>query len=272
MRRHPKPCIPSVVLPIFQRLKVLRLLMNTRPAPPPPRLVHKRPMRRIHQPDNPMIHIAWQLRHQVRAPKLRRKLRHLRHRRQRLPHAPCPRRRHIHPRKTVPLLARKRTRIRSSSGPASHGSSAKESPCTAPRKAQTAIRDTCKSPSRHRTTQPTAESPDADTGPASQTACLPSSFPAAAEPQAASPSPSCPPAAPPRATPDTNPQRSAPSAALQHPQLAPAHSTQTPSLKQHASHHSLAIQASTRRPFYWPAGGPCTSLRLAAPAGRDEIS
>jgi hypothetical protein len=110
MRRHPKPGIPSLIFVVVQWLKVLRLLMNTRPAPPPPRLVHKRPMRRIHQPDDPMIDIARQLRHQMRTPKLRRKLRHLRHRRQRLTHPPRTRRRYIYPRKPIPLLTRKRAR------------------------------------------------------------------------------------------------------------------------------------------------------------------
>ncbi len=103
MRRHPKP--------LRNRFKMLRLLMNTSLAPPPPSLMHKRPMRRIHQPDNPMIDIARQLRRQVRTAKLRRKLRHLRHRRQHLTHSPRPSSRQIHPRKTIPLLTRKRTRI-----------------------------------------------------------------------------------------------------------------------------------------------------------------
>jgi hypothetical protein len=110
MRRHPKPRIPPPVFAVFQRLKVLRLLMNTRPAPPPPRLVHKRPMRRIHQPDNPVIHIAGQLRRQMRRAKPRRKLRHLRHCRQLTHHPPRPRLRKIDPRIPIPLLARKRPR------------------------------------------------------------------------------------------------------------------------------------------------------------------
>jgi len=111
MRGHPKPGISPTIFVIVQRLKVLRLLMNARLTPPPQGLVHKRPMRRIHQPDNPMINIAWQLRHQVRTAKLSRKLWHLRHRRQRFTHSPRPRSRQIHPRKPIPLLARKSTRI-----------------------------------------------------------------------------------------------------------------------------------------------------------------
>ena len=110
MRRHPKPCIPPVIFAVLQWLKVLRLLMNTRRRPPPPRLVHKWPMRWIHQPDNSVIYIARQLRHQMRTPKLSRELRHLRHWRQRLTHPPRPRSRNIHPSKPIPLFTRKRTR------------------------------------------------------------------------------------------------------------------------------------------------------------------
>src|SRR5213076_2964707 len=78
---------------------------------------------------------------------------------------------------------------------------------------QTATRGTCTSPSRHRTTPPTTQSPDADKDPASQTASRHSSSPPAAAPPAAAPSPSCPHASPPCVSSDTNPQRSAPSAA-----------------------------------------------------------
>jgi len=131
---------------------------------------------------------------------------------------------------------------KSSSGPASHGSSAKESPCTAHCKAQTATRDTCTSPSRHRTTQPTAESPDADTDHASQTTSCPSSSPAAEEPQAASPSPSCPHAVNSFAAPGTNPRRSAPSAAPRPPQLAPTHSIgRRPFHPPHATHSAINV-------------------------------
>jgi len=147
------------------------------------------------------------------------------------------------PTQTHPAPRKEKHSHKSSSGRASHGSSAKESPCTVRCKAQTSTRDTCTSPSPHRTTQPKAGSLDADKDLASQTASYPSSSPTTAEPPAAAPSPSCPLATPQHAAPGTNPQRSAPSAA---PQPAPDHSTQTPSLKQHAYHHSLATQASTR--------------------------
>jgi hypothetical protein len=113
MRRHPKPCVSPIIFIVVQRLEVLRLLVNTRPAPPPPGLVHKRPMRRIHQPDNPVVHIARQIRLQVRTPKPRRKLRHRRHRRQRLQHLHSPRSRlrQINPGKPIALFTGKRPRI-----------------------------------------------------------------------------------------------------------------------------------------------------------------
>jgi hypothetical protein len=104
VRRHPKP--------LRNRLKVLQLLMDARLRPPPPSLMHKRPMRRVHQPDNPVVHIARQLRHQVRALVLRGKLRQLGNLRQPLAaHPPRTRLRHIHPAVPIPLHARKRRRI-----------------------------------------------------------------------------------------------------------------------------------------------------------------
>ena len=110
MRRHSKSRVPPLVLAVLDRLKLLRLLMDARLTPPPPSLMHKRPMRRIHQPDNPMINIAWQLRRQMRRPKPPRKLRYLRHLRQ-LPYRPAsPRLRQIYPRIPIPLLTRKRPR------------------------------------------------------------------------------------------------------------------------------------------------------------------
>jgi hypothetical protein len=110
MRRHPKSRVSPIILAVFQWLEVFLFLMNTRPAPPPPSLVHKRPMRGVHQPDNPMVHIARQLRRQMRRPKPRRKLRHLRHSRQLTHNPPRPRLGQIHPRIPIPLLARKSPR------------------------------------------------------------------------------------------------------------------------------------------------------------------
>jgi hypothetical protein len=72
--------------------------------------MHKRPMRRVHQTDNPMIHIARQLRRQMRRPKPRRKLRHLRHSGQLPPNPPAAGLRKINPRIPIPLLTRKRPR------------------------------------------------------------------------------------------------------------------------------------------------------------------
>jgi hypothetical protein len=110
MRRHPKSRISPIVFAVVQRLKVLLLLMNARPAPPPPRLMHKRPMCRVHQPDNPVIHIARQLRRQMCRAKPRRKLRHLRHNGQLAHHPAGPRLWQVNPRIPVALLTRKRTR------------------------------------------------------------------------------------------------------------------------------------------------------------------
>ena len=172
-------------------------------------------MRRIHQPDNPVVHIARQLRRQMRRPKPRPKTsappappatpHH---------HPPHSRLRHINPRIPIPLLARITPSHKSSSAPASHGSSAKESPRTAPNKAQTATRDTCTvtvSPSNH-----PADSGIPRCGQRSRIAnTLPILLPPQQQrnpqqhrrrrlPRAA---------APPPASPDTNPQRSAPQAA-----------------------------------------------------------
>ena len=98
---------------IRNRLKHLRLLMNTSRAPPPPRAMHKRPMRRIHQPNNPVIDIAWQLRLQMRTPKSLPKLRQLRHSRKliQIHNPPRTSSRHINPTVPIALDHRKRVRI-----------------------------------------------------------------------------------------------------------------------------------------------------------------
>ena len=162
--------------------------MDTRPTAPPPRLMHKRPMRRVHQPDNAMVDIAGQVSHQMRAAISLGKFRHLRHRRQRISHPPRPRLRNINPRITIPLLARKRTGKNLRRVQRVVARSAKESPRTARCTAQSASRDTCTAPSRHRTSPPTAESRDAGTDRAWQTACHRSCGPAATEFPVASPS------------------------------------------------------------------------------------
>ena len=46
---------------VRDRLKLLLLLVDAVPLPPPPRLVHKRPMRRVHQTDDAVVHAAGQV-------------------------------------------------------------------------------------------------------------------------------------------------------------------------------------------------------------------
>jgi hypothetical protein len=60
MGTHPKS--------IRNRLELFFLLMNAMPAPPVPRLMHKRSMRRIHQPNNSLVHMRRQLASQMRDP------------------------------------------------------------------------------------------------------------------------------------------------------------------------------------------------------------
>jgi hypothetical protein len=107
MRRHSKPRILPAIRIVIQRLKVLCLLVNARLTPPPPRLMDKRPMGRIYQPDNPVIHIAGQLRRQMSRPKPPRELRHLGHRRQLSRSPPNARLRQVNPRIPIPLLTGK---------------------------------------------------------------------------------------------------------------------------------------------------------------------
>src|SRR5258708_20313235 len=59
MRAHAKP--------ERNRLKLFRFLMNPFLVPPEPRLMHKRPMRRIHQADNSLVYMRRQITGQVRA-------------------------------------------------------------------------------------------------------------------------------------------------------------------------------------------------------------
>ncbi len=104
MRRHAKS--------IRNRLEVLFLLVDRSLFPPPPSLMHKRPMRRVHQSDNAVVHIAGQVSGQMRAAILRAELRSFRNRR--LFSCPRPsgsRLRNIHPRISIALFARKSRRI-----------------------------------------------------------------------------------------------------------------------------------------------------------------
>src|SRR5580693_10160928 len=48
------------------RLEILLLLVNAVPAAPPPCLMHKRSVRRVHEPDDAVVHVAWQRSGQVR--------------------------------------------------------------------------------------------------------------------------------------------------------------------------------------------------------------
>ena len=60
VRTHPKS--------IRNRLELFFLLVNAMPTPPVPRLMHKRPVRRIHQSNNPLVHMRRQLASQMRNP------------------------------------------------------------------------------------------------------------------------------------------------------------------------------------------------------------
>jgi len=60
VRAHPKT--------IRNRLELFFLLVNAMPTPPVPRLMHKRPVRRIHQSNNPLVHMRRQLASQMRNP------------------------------------------------------------------------------------------------------------------------------------------------------------------------------------------------------------
>src|SRR5260370_35710584 len=58
MRAHPEA--------VRNRLELLGFLVNAPALPPEPRLVHKRPVRRVHQSDNPMIDVRRQLARKAR--------------------------------------------------------------------------------------------------------------------------------------------------------------------------------------------------------------
>src|SRR5260370_9739860 len=51
---------------VRDRLKLFFLFVNAVPASPEPRLVHKRPMRRVHQPDDPVVNVGRQLARKMR--------------------------------------------------------------------------------------------------------------------------------------------------------------------------------------------------------------
>src|SRR5260370_27529573 len=85
-------------------LELLGLLVNASALPPEPRLMHERPMRRVHQSDNPVVNVRRQFARKMRdlvfvaengKPRRRRNpLRQF-----------LSRRVHIHPNPAVPFLA-----------------------------------------------------------------------------------------------------------------------------------------------------------------------
>src|SRR2546430_14862243 len=101
MRAHPKP--------VGNRLELLGFLVDAPAFPPEPRLVYERPVRRIHQSDNPVVNMRRQLARKMRdlvfvaEHRKRRRCRNLlRQTRSRTIH--------INPNVAVPLFARKMSR------------------------------------------------------------------------------------------------------------------------------------------------------------------
>ena len=82
VRTHPES--------IGNRLKLFFFLMNAMPAAPVPRLMHKRSMRRIHQTNNPLVHVRRQLASQMRNPIFLAERGQFRRRRQSSPAAAIP--------------------------------------------------------------------------------------------------------------------------------------------------------------------------------------
>src|SRR5437879_13718781 len=58
MRAHPKP--------VGNRLELLGFLVDAPAFPPEPRLVYERPVRRIHQSDNPVVNMRRHLARKMR--------------------------------------------------------------------------------------------------------------------------------------------------------------------------------------------------------------
>ena len=97
VRTHPKS--------IRNRLKLLLFFVNAMPAPPIPRLMHKRPMRRIHQTNNSLVDVRRQLAGQVRGPIFPAENSQLRRRRNVLTQSRTGRI-HVHPEISIALFAR----------------------------------------------------------------------------------------------------------------------------------------------------------------------
>ena len=139
MRRHAKA--------LRNGLEVLLFFVDAVPGPPPPCLMHKRPVRRVHQPDDAVVDIAGQFRRQMRAAVPVAEGWQLRHGWQRIPglHADPPatrlgagRPRHIR------LSPGREMRSRRCAGDRSPGWSTKGSPCTGRTPARRPSRDTCR--------------------------------------------------------------------------------------------------------------------------------
>src|SRR6266851_3520851 len=106
MRAHPEA--------VRNRLELLGFLVNAPALPPEPRLVHKRPVRRVHQSDNPVIDVRRQLARKVRdfvfvaenGKPWRRRNRLWQFRSRRIVSRYATARAHVNPNVTVALLAR----------------------------------------------------------------------------------------------------------------------------------------------------------------------
>src|SRR5882724_496457 len=89
---------------VRNRLELLGFLVNAPALPPEPRLVHERPVCWVHQSDDPLIHMRWQLARKMRDLIFVAENGESRHRRNRLRQFRS-RRIHVNPDVAVPLLA-----------------------------------------------------------------------------------------------------------------------------------------------------------------------
>lgn len=97
MRTHPKS--------IRNRLELFLFFMDAAPTAPIPRLVYKRPVRRVHQSNNSLVYMRRQLASQMRNPIFPTERRQLRRGSNRL-RQPRSQTTHVHPKISVPLFAR----------------------------------------------------------------------------------------------------------------------------------------------------------------------
>src|SRR5438128_4790480 len=96
MRAHPES--------VRDRLELLGLFVNASALSPEPRLVHKWPVRRVHQSDDPVVNMRRQLARKMRDLVFVAEYRKRRRRRYRLRQA-CPRAIHLNPNIPVSLFA-----------------------------------------------------------------------------------------------------------------------------------------------------------------------